>query len=68
MALDGITTAALTKEFSDKLTGGRLVKISEPEPDELLLTVKNNGEQFRLKLCASATLPYATLTQTSRRP
>ena len=67
MALDGITTAALTKEFSDKRTGGRIVKISEPEPDELLLTIKNNGEQLRLKLCVNATLPYAALTDANKQ-
>ncbi|MBQ1525867.1 MAG: NFACT family protein [Lachnospiraceae bacterium] len=67
MALDGITTKALTKEFSDKLTGGRIVKISQPEPDELLLTIKNNGEQQRLRLCASATLPYAALTDSNKQ-
>jgi len=37
MAFDGFTMAALTKELSDKLTEGRLQKIAQPEPDELLL-------------------------------
>ncbi|HAG69852.1 MAG TPA: hypothetical protein DCL38_07760 [Lachnospiraceae bacterium] len=62
MALDGITTAALTAELSRKLTGGRLAKIAQPEPDELLLTIKQGSEQFLLKLSANASLPYAALT------
>ena len=67
MALDGITIAALSHELSEKLTGGRLVKIAEPEPDELLLTIKNEQGQFRLKLSASATLPYAALIDTNKQ-
>ena len=62
MAFDGITIAAVRKELSDMLTGGRVYKIAQPEPDELLLTIKNNGSQYRLVLSASASLPLAYLT------
>ena len=62
MAFDGFTMAALTKELSDKLTEGRLQKIAQPEPDELLLTVKNNRTNFRLVLSASPSLPLIYLT------
>ena len=63
MAFDGFTMAALTKELSDKLTEGRLQKIAQPEPDELLLTVKNNRTNFRLVLSASPSLPLIYLTE-----
>ena len=43
MAFDGITIACLVKELSDKLTGGRIYKIAQPEADELLLTIKTNS-------------------------
>ena len=62
MAFDGITIAAVRKELSDALTGGRVYKIAQPEPDELLLTIKNNSSQYRLTLSASASLPLAFLT------
>ena len=37
MAFDGITIANITKELNDKLTGGRIRKIAQPENDELIL-------------------------------
>ncbi len=66
MAFDGITIACLTKELDQKLTGGRINKIAQPEADELLLTIKNNGTQYRLLLSASASLPLAYLTESNK--
>ena len=57
MALDGITIAALTGEFSRLLTGGRISKIAMPEKDELLLTIKNQSQTYRLLISAGASLP-----------
>ena len=59
MALDGIVVANLRKEIEDRILGGRISKIAQPETDELLLTIKSAGGQYRLSLCASASLPYA---------
>ena len=66
MAFDGITIAAVRKELSDVLTGGRVYKIAQPEPDELLLTIKNNSSQYRLTLSASASLPLVFLTEKNK--
>jgi len=60
MAFDGITIAGLVKEFETKLVGGRLYKIAQPEPDELLITIKNGSEQYRLVLSASPSLNMVT--------
>ena len=62
MAFDGITIACVRKELSLALEGGRISKIAQPEADELLITVKNNREQHRLLLSASASLPLVYLT------
>ncbi len=59
MAFDGITIAAIVKECNDKIIGGRIMKIAQPEQDELLLTIKNNSEQYRLTLSADPSLPLA---------
>lgn len=66
MAFDGITIANITKELSETLLGGRIYKIAQPESDELLLTIKNNGNQYRLLLSADASLPMVYLTQTNK--
>lgn len=62
MALDGIVVANLRKEIEDCILGGRISKIAQPEADELLLTIKSQKGQYRLSLCASASLPYVYFT------
>lgn len=66
MAFDGITIAAIVKEMNEKLLNGRLFKIAQPESDELLLTIKNNKEQYKLLISASASLPLAYFTEVSK--
>ena len=66
MAFDGITIANITKELNETLLGGRIYKIAQPENDELLLTIKNNGSQYRLLLSADASLPVVYLTQSNK--
>ena len=60
MAFDGITLSALVSEWKQALTGGRIQKISQPESDELILTVKNDSTYY-LQLSSSASLPLACL-------
>ena len=67
MAFDGITIAAVTYELNQKLAGGRITKITQPETDELLLSVRSREGSFRLLLSASASLPLAYLTD-SKKP
>ena len=59
MALDGIVIANLRHDMEQRILGGRISKIAQPEADELLLTIKSYSGQYRLSLCASASLPYA---------
>ena len=70
MAFDGITTACLRKEFSDRLTGARIYKIAQTDRDELVLTLKpaaeRGGGQCRLYLSADASLPLAYFTAKNR--
>jgi predicted ribosome quality control (RQC) complex YloA/Tae2 family protein len=67
MAFDGITMACIRLELDRALTGGRISKIAQTETDELLITIKNNREQHRLLLSASASLPLVYLTETSKQ-
>ena len=62
MAFDGVTISALVAEFNDKLLNGRLYKIAQTESDELLLTIKNGKNQYRLLISANASLPLIYLT------
>lgn len=67
MAFDGITVAALVTELKEKLEGGRIYKIAQPEKDELLITVKNNGSQYRLLMSANPSLPLLYLTDENKK-
>ncbi len=63
MAFDGITIANIVKELKNELVGGRIYKITQPESDELLLTIKTaNSGQKRLFLSSNASLPLVYLT------
>ncbi len=66
MAFDGFVVAALVREMNDKLLGGRLYKIAQPEEDELFITIKNSKEQYRLLLSASASLPLVYILQDNK--
>ena len=66
MAFDGITIANIIKELQETILGGRISKIAQPETDELLLTIKNNRNSYRLLLSASASLPLIYLTENNK--
>ena len=66
MAFDGITVAALAAELREKLVGGRILKISQPEREELLLTIKNY-DQYKLFLSVGAGLPLVYLTENAKQ-
>lgn len=66
MAFDGITIANLVRDFKEVLLDGRLYKIAQPEPDELLFTIKNRSGQYRLCVSASASLPLIYLTEENK--
>ena len=65
MALDGIVIANIVKELKEKLVGGRILKIQQPEKDELLLTIKNY-DQYRLFISADASLPLMYLSSSKK--
>lgn len=66
MALDGIVIAAMARELKSCLVGGRISKIAQPEPDELMLTIKNERRNYRLLISAGASLPLIYLTETNK--
>ena len=66
MAFDGVTIASVVSELKNKLIGGRLYKIAQPEEDELLLTIKQPTGQYRLLLSANASLPLIYLTKNNK--
>ena len=65
MALDGIVISNVVSELNQKLVGGRITKIAQPEKDELILTIKAK-ESYRLFCSAGAGLPLIYLTSDNK--
>jgi len=66
MALDGLVISNVVYELKEKLLDGRISKIYQPEKDELVLTIKNNKENYKLFLSAGASLPLIYLTEENK--
>ncbi len=65
MPLDGIMLGAVVRELQ-RLEGGRIDKVSQPERDEIVLTIRSGGENLRLLLSASPSNARIHLTQESK--
>lgn len=65
MPLDAIYLSALTAELKDKLEGGRIDKVQQPERDMLLLSLRAKGENLRLLLAAGTGNARVHLTESS---
>ncbi len=63
MPLDAIYLSALTAELKDKLVGGRIDKVQQPERDMLLLSLRAKGENLRLLLAAGTGNARVHLTE-----
>ena len=66
MSFDGIAAKCIVEELSDKLTGGRIEKVFQPEADELALNIRSLNSNYRLVLSASANYPRIHLTSASK--
>ncbi len=63
MALDGIYLYSLIYELNSKLSYGKIDKISQPEKDEILFSIRNNKENYKLLISASSVYPKIHLTE-----
>ena len=66
MALDGIAISALCHELNEKLSGGRIDKIHQPERDELIVSVRTFGGAHKLLICANPSYPRIHITNSQK--
>ena len=52
MPLDAIYLSALTGELREKIEGGRIDRVQQPERDMLLISLRSKGENLKLLLSA----------------
>lgn len=67
MSFDGIVTNAVIRELADSINGGRIDKIYQPEKDEIMFTVHNKGENYKIVLSASSNNPRIYITNISKK-
>jgi len=66
MAFDGIVISNIVKELNDTIVGGRIGKVTQPEKDEIILTVRNHRTNYKLLLSSMASMPRLHLTETNK--
>ena len=66
MPMDGLTLGLVAGELNRALAGGRISKIVQPERDEIILTIRNEGVNRQLLLSATANCARAHLTQVKK--
>ncbi|MDF1616988.1 Rqc2 family fibronectin-binding protein [Petrocella sp. FN5] len=66
MAFDGIVISNIVKELNDTIVGGRIGKVTQPEKDEIILTVRNHRTNYKLLLSSMASMPRLHLTDTNK--
>ncbi len=53
MPMDGLTLGFAAREIHAAIAGGRIDKITQPEKDAIVLTVRSASTNYKLLLCAS---------------
>lgn len=66
MAFDGVLLNGLARELQAVLANGRIDRIHQPETDEIHILIRNNGENYKLLLSASASYPRIHLTRQNK--
>ncbi len=67
MAFDGFVTHGIVSELCDKILGGKIDKIYQPEKDEIILAVRTREGLFKVVLSAATANPRIHLTEISRQ-
>ena len=62
MSYDGLFTHAMVQELQAKLVEGRVMKISQPYPNEVILTIRSQRKNYPLLLSANPSYARAQIT------
>ncbi|KRM11566.1 NFACT RNA binding domain-containing protein [Paucilactobacillus suebicus] len=62
MAFDGFFTHAIVRELNDQLATGRVARIHQPYPAEMILVIRAHRHNYNLLLSANPTYPRIQIT------
>lgn len=63
MTLDGLTLYYAVKEIKEEITGCKVDKVHQPQPDTIVLALRTPGKNPRLLICAGAADSRMYLTE-----
>ena len=67
MSLDGIFLNSITYDLYKKLIGGRVDKIHQPDKNEIVISIRSKGENYKLLITAIGSSPRLHLTSVIRQ-
>lgn len=67
MTIDSIVLAALCAELNTTLSNGRVDKVQQPSPLEIVLTIRANGANYSLLISADAQSPRIHVSSSRRK-
>ena len=62
MAFDGFFTHAMVKELNDTLKSGRVMRVNQPYPAEMIMVVRVHRHNYSLLVSANPTYPRIQIT------
>lgn len=62
MSFDGVFLHAMTAELKNQLEGGKIVKVQQPYPHEVVLVIRSHRHNYPLLLSANPQLARAQIT------
>lgn len=65
MSLDGIFLNSIKCNLNNKLIGGRIDKVYQPDKNEIIITIRNGKENFKLLLTSTSSCPRVHFTNLS---
>jgi predicted ribosome quality control (RQC) complex YloA/Tae2 family protein len=66
MALDGVLLNCILAELEDKIIGGRIDRVYQPERDEIHIGIRQNNRDRKLLISASPNYPRIHITKTQK--
>ena len=63
MAFDGLVLSALVSELNEKLTGAKIMKIYQPEPEDLLLHLHAPSGKYKLFMTANPSFARVSMVK-----
>lgn len=67
MSLDGIFLNSIKHDLNEKLIGGRVDKIYQPDKSEIVISIRNNGESYKLLMTAISNSPRLHITNVKHK-